>query len=589
MNPEERIQNHLASLYGVSESNRLWIRLREHLKVFRYTHSQFKHHNDGLDQRDAILITYGDQVREPDVAPLQSLNKFLTSRLDVLVSGIHILPFYPYSSDDGFSVIDYRQVDPALGEWKDIARLGNSYRLMFDAVINHISRESEWFRAFLRGDESYADYFIAQDPGTDLSSVTRPRAAPLLTPVETAHGQRNVWTTFSPDQIDLNYANPEVLLEIIDLLLFYVAHGAEIIRLDAIAYLWKEIGTSCIHLPQTHHVVKLFRAVLDAVAPEVMLITETNVPHDENISYFGDPLPSEEKTDEAQMVYNFTLPPLTLYTFHTGNAEILTRWASTLALPSNGTTFFNFLASHDGIGVTPVRGWLREAELQSMLERVQALGGYVSYRNNPDGTQSPYEMNINYLDALDDPEKPTTDPVTIARRFLCAQVIMLTLRGLPGIYFHSMFGSRGWKEGVKRTGRYRSINREKLGLDELEAELSNAESLRQHVYQGFRRLLEVRKTHRAFHPYGEQEILSLHPSVFAILRISPDGDEQLLCLHNVSPENYAAPLDQSQLPFRKNDSIVDFVSNRPFSLSRKKLHLAPYEVLWLGKYKRNIL
>jgi len=588
MNPEERIRNHLAFLYGLSRANRLWPRLQESMKAFRNIYPQLQYSDDGLDQRDTILITYGDQVREPGVAPLQSLSKFLTSRLENLISGVHILPFYPYSSDDGFSVVDYRQVDSDLGDWKDITRLGKRYRLMFDAVINHISRESEWFRAFLRGDESYADYFIAQDPVTDLSSVTRPRAEPLLTPVETAHGQRNVWTTFSPDQIDLNYANPEVLLEIIDLLLFYVAHGAEIIRLDAIAYLWKEIGTSCIHLPQTHHVVKLFRAVLDAVAPEVMLITETNVPHDENISYFGDPLGSEEKTDEAQMVYNFTLPPLTLHTFHTGNAEILTRWASTLALPSSGTTFFNFLASHDGIGVTPVRGWLSDAELESMLERVQALGGCVSYKNNPDGTRGPYEMNINYLDALDDPEKPTTDPVTIARRFLCAHAIMLALRGLPGIYFHSMFGSRGWKEGVKRTGRYRSINREKIGLDDLEAELSNAESLRQHIYQGFRRLLEVRKTHTAFHPYGEQEVLSLHPSIFAILRISPDGNEQLLCLQNVFPKSYATSLDLSQLPFHKNDSIVDIISNQRFSLSHKKFNLAPYEVLWLAKMNNSI-
>ena len=418
MNPEERIRNHLASLYGLSESSRLWSQIRKNLTAFRGTQSLIQHPSDGLDQRDAILITYGDQVRESGVAPLRSLSKFLTSLQDDLISSIHILPFYPYSSDDGFSVINYRQVDPDLGDWKDIARLGNRYRLMFDAVINHISRESEWFQAYLRGNESYAGYFISIEPGTDLSSVTRPRTVPLLTPVETARGQKHVWTTFSPDQIDLNYANPDVLLEILDLLLFYIGHGAEFIRLDAIAYLWKEIGTSCIHLPQTHHVVKLFRAVLDATAPEVMLITETNVPHDENISYFGDPLPNGEKTDEAQLVYNFTLPPLTLHTFHTGNAETLTRWASTLELPSSGTTFFNFLASHDGIGVTPVRGWLSDDDLKSMLERVQALGGYVSYKNNPDGTQSPYEMNINYLDALGDPEKPLTDPAVIARRFL---------------------------------------------------------------------------------------------------------------------------------------------------------------------------
>jgi glycosidase len=311
------------------------------------------------------------------------------------------------------------------------------------------------------------------------------------------------------------------------------------------------------------------------------LITETNVPHDENISYFGDPLPNGEKTDEAQLVYNFTLPPLTLHTFHTGNAETLTRWASTLELPSSGTTFFNFLASHDGIGVTPVRGWLSDDDLKSMLERVQALGGYVSYKNNPDGTQSPYEMNINYLDALGDPEKPLTDPAVIARRFLCAQAIMLALRGVPGIYFHSLFGSRSWKEGVELTGRYRSINREKLTLADLDAELSNAQSLRWHVYQGFRRFLEARRTHTAFHPFGEQEILSLHPSIFALLRNSPDKDKPLLCLHNVSFKSCAINLDPSQLPFHKIDSLIDMISNRRFPTAHEKLYMAPYEVLWL--------
>jgi sucrose phosphorylase len=193
-----------------------------------------------------------------------------------VITGVHVLPFFPYSSDDGFSVIDYTAVNPDFGTWADVERLGRNFRLMFDAVINHISAHSGWFQEFLKGNPGFADYFIVVEEGTDLSQVVRPRALPLLTSVQTAHGERLVWTTFSADQIDLNYANPDVLLEIIEILLLYVEKGAEIIRLDAIAYLWKKIGTPCIHLEETHRVVKLFRTVFDAVAPHVMLITRTS-------------------------------------------------------------------------------------------------------------------------------------------------------------------------------------------------------------------------------------------------------------------------------------------------------------------------
>ena len=352
----------------------------------------------------------------------------------------------------------------------------------------------------------------------------------------TTSGTKHVWTTFSADQIDLNFANPEVLLAIINLLLFYVTKGAELIRLDAIAFMWKEVGTNCLHHEQTHRIIQLWRSVLDIVAPQVVLITETNVPHEENISYFGD------GRNEAQMVYNFSLPPLTLHAFHTGNAEILSTWAQTLTLPSKRTTFFNFLASHDGIGLTPARGLLPEMAVAAIAERVQRLGGYVSFRNNPDGSQSAYELNINYLDALADPDQPDEPTDLIARRFLAAQAIMLALRGVPGIYFHSLFGSRGWPEGAKETGRARTINRQKLQVEDLKAELAQPGSLRQLVFQGLRQMLRARASSPAFSPIGAQEIQWLHPAVFAVQRSAPANSETILCLHNVSADTVAVRL-----------------------------------------------
>jgi sucrose phosphorylase len=299
------------------------------------------------------------------------------------------------------------------------------------------------------------------------------------------------------------------------------------VRLDAIGFMWKAIGTRCLHLPQAHALIQLMRLVFDETAPHVALVTETNVPHLENISYFGD------GRNEAQMVYNFSLPPLTLHAFHTGDATVLSQWAATLTLPSDQVTFFNFLASHDGIGVTPARALLSDAEIDAMVARVQALGGLVSYKTNSDGSQSAYELNINYLDALGEPGVADSAE-TQAQRFLCAQAIMLALRGVPGIYFHSLFGSQNWLDGVAQTGRNRTINREKLPVGRLERELEREGGLRHLVFDGYRRLLALRSAEIAFYPYGEQRILDLHPAVFAVER-SHNG-ETILCLHNVSRE-----------------------------------------------------
>jgi len=592
---EQHLFDHLTFLYGAGQAPALLERLRAILAQFRQRNPQFlavercPPPKERLTERDAILITYGDQVTEPGKPPLQTLAEVLEKHVKGIVTGIHILPFFPYSSDDGFSIIDYTVVNPDFGTWVDIERLGCNLRLMFDAVINHISAHSDWFQEFLRGNPEFADYFIVVEEGTDLSQVVRPRALPLLTRVD----EHLVWTTFSADQIDLNYANPDVLLKVIEILLLYVEKGAEIIRLDAIAYLWKKIGTPCIHLEETHRVVKLFRTVFDAVAPHVMLITETNVPHQENISYFGD------GTDEAQMVYQFPLAPLVLNAFHSGDARHLSEWAATLETPSNTTTFFNFLASHDGIGVTPALGILSDGEIQELVEKTKAHGGYVSYRANPDGTQSVYELNISYFDALSDPRacsefvlskvegqsRRAAEPLDLqARRFLASQAIMLALAGVPGIYVHSLFGSRSYHAGVKQTGHYRSINRGKFRRSDLERELADRASLRHRVFYPYLHLVHTRTAHRAFHPNGPQRVLYVHPALFVLLRTAPNGSASLLCIHNVSNAEQPFQASLDPLPFPCSGQVRDLITGTTFPVDASgnlTLHLAPYQVLWL--------
>lgn len=553
----------LAFLYGLDAAPDVHARLLEIMAKYR---ARLSAREGGVTERDGILITYGDQVQRSEEAPLQTLAEFCRGHLKDVVSGIHILPFYPWTSDDGFSVTDYREIDPALGEWDDVTAMRGDFRLMFDAVVNHISAQSDWFQKFLQDNPHYKDYFIVVDGEPNLSQVVRPRALPLLTLFQTPSGEKKVWTTFSEDQVDLNFQNPAVLLEIIDILLMYAERGADFIRLDAIAYLWKQIGTSCIHLPQTHRIIQLMRAVLDDVAPHVGLITETNVPHADNISYFGD------GANEAQMVYNFALPPLTLHTFHTGDARILSDWADSLTLPSDKTTFFNFLASHDGVGLNPARGILSNADIDSLVQTTLAHGGLISYKHNADGSQSPYEMNINYFDALSNPQGD--EPLALqVDRFIAAQAVMLSLVGVPGIYFHSLFGSRGWLEGVKQTGRNRTINRQKCDFDTLQRELADPVSLRSQVFSRFRELLMARRRSSAFHPHGGQKILDLHKSVFALERTSPDASARILCMHNVSEDTIT--LDS---PF---ESAKDVLTGN--AVSGRYLSLEPYQILWITR------
>jgi sucrose phosphorylase len=591
---QTEIRDHLSFLYGPRKAEEVWHRLEAILARFCQRNPELASAATGgeLTERDTILITYGDQFREQGTPPLQTLHAVLARTLDGVISGVHILPFFPYSSDDGFSVIDYTQVNPDLGTWADIERLRQDFRLMFDAVINHVSRQSEWFQRFLVGDTDYADWFIAFEPDAPLdwvSQVVRPRALPLLTPVQTPAGKKLVWTTFSDDQIDLNYAHPPLLLKVLEILLLYIEKGASVIRLDAIAYLWKKPGTSCIHLEETHRVVKLMRCVLDAVAPGVILITETNVPHEENISYFGDLLAAigypasrpRAGTDEAQMVYQFPLAPLVMHSILSGDARVISRWAAGLETPAAQATFFNFTASHDGIGVMPARGLLSEDEIQALADTTLAHGGRVSHKSNTDGSRSVYELNISYFDALSDPNAAEPQDVQVAR-FIVSQAIMLALAGTPGIYVHSLLGSRSWREGVALTGHNRTINRQKFDRATLEAELADPASLRRQVFDAYAHLLRVRSSSPAFHPHGDQEVLFLNDSSFAVLRTSPDGTRRVLCLHNVSDQPQA-------LQFRPEDSDLqagtwlDLVAGQEYPAHQEtfSLLLSPHAVCWL--------
>ncbi|MFO7902045.1 MAG: alpha-amylase family glycosyl hydrolase [Planctomycetota bacterium] len=562
---QSRLKNRLCEIYGQQGCDVL-PRLLELMQHYRNLDAPPR--ATRWDQRDMVLITYGDQVREAGHTPLESLQRFVADyQLHELINIVHILPFCPSTSDDGFSVVDHKAVDPNLGSWSDIARIAARGELMFDLVLNHVSQASAWFQGYLAGDERYLDYFIEVDPDTDLSAVTRPRSSPLLTRCQTSRGPRHVWTTFSADQIDLNYANPAVLLEVLNTLLFYIQQGARIVRLDAVAYLWKEIGTSCIHLPRTHGIVKLMRDIVDILAPHVLLLTETNVPHVENISYLG-------SGDEAHMVYQFSLPPLLAEALLRHDATTFNAWLSSLDSAPPSTTYFNFTASHDGIGVRPLEGLVSETRRKQLVEIARARGGRVGTKRNPDGTDTPYELNVTYLDLLSHPE--CSDPGRYAARFLASQAIMLSLRGIPGIYFNSLVGACNDYEAVEASGIARRINRRKFKRSELDGWLADSRSLPGHVLEAYCRLLAVRVAQPAFHPEGGQDVFCAeNKTLMAFLRTAPDASQRILVLANVADH----PL---QVELSDWDHLVpqqDLLTGTP--IRERDVRLDPYQVMWL--------
>ncbi|MEO1574234.1 MAG: sugar phosphorylase, partial [Pseudomonadota bacterium] len=518
-----RVSAHLEMVYGDDRAADL---LDPVIAAMRYGNSvqEPAPYQNYWDETDCWLITYATSVDAPGRPGLPTLAAFCDEHLSGVINGIHVLPFYPFSSDDGFAVIDYLSVDDAAGEWSHVDELSGKYRLMADLVINHASSQSEWFQNFIARKDPGKDYFKETPPHEDISRVVRPRSTPLRHRVDTADGERWVWCTFGPDQVDLDFGNPEVLIRFVEIIRFYLEHGVRVLRLDAVAFLWKEPGTSCLHDQKTHEIIKLLRTLIDFFDPSVMIITETNVPNRDNLTYFGN-------SNEAHAIYNFSLPPLLIYTLLTGNCRHLKTWMMSMPPARHGTTYFNFIASHDGIGLRPADGLLTLAERSELLETLTGFGGKISLRTGPDGAAHPYEVNISLIDAL----AGTVDGADEhqLQRFLCAHAIMMALEGIPAIYIHSFLGTPNDLEGVARTGQYRSINRRVWNHDDLKAQLADHDSTQAQVLDGLRHLLKIRRAQPAFHPNAIQFTLQLGLEIFGVWRQSMNRHQDIFCINNV--------------------------------------------------------
>ncbi|MBT9316777.1 alpha-amylase family glycosyl hydrolase [Leptothoe spongobia] len=544
-------------------------------RLYDLTKDQLKAHSQEdlgkWDQDKILLITYGNSICSDDASPLQTLHQFLNTRLEETVTGVHILPFFPYSSDDGFAVIDFLEVNHSLGNWADVEAIGRNFNLMFDLVANHVSSQSEWFQQFKQNELPGCNYFISLPDDTPTADVVRPRSSPLLTPVETSQGVQHVWTTFSADQVDLDYGNPDVFLEFINIMLAYANHGARYIRLDAVGFLWKSLGTCCIHLPETHALIQTFREILQMIDPGIALITETNVPNRENLSYFGE-------RNEAHMIYNFSLPPLLLNALMQGRADHLKTWMMSMPPAPIGCAYFNFTASHDGIGMRPTEGLLEAQEFETLIETMRSFGAKISMRSQADGSESPYEINISLFDAMQGTAQGP-DQWQI-ERFICSQTVMMSLEGIPAFYIHSLLATPNDLENVAATGHNRSINRHCWEKRRLDALLNDPETPQSIVLAELSRLIKIRRQQKAFHPNATQYTLHPdNPAIFAFWRQSIARDQSIFSIHNLSNQPHTLRL--SELNLVNTDSWMDLISGDHFEDLHATYKLKPYQSVWL--------
>ncbi len=548
-------------------------RLIDEMRITEHCQPPAPHTNHWSEQ-DVVMITYGDSILSDDEKPLVTLRHFIDKYLQDYINSVHILPFFPYSSDDGFSVIDYSVVNQSLGDWQDIKAIAETKNLMADLVINHCSSRSLWFENFIKGEGTGCDYFFTAQPEDDLSQVVRPRTSPLLRPTQTAHGEKYVWCTFSHDQVDFDFRNPEVLSQFVKIIRQYLDCGVKIFRMDAVAFLWKIIGDKSINLAQTHEVVRLLRTLIEHAEPDTVIITETNIPNTQNLTYFGN-------ANEAHCIYNFSLPPLLINTLVTGNCLYLKRWLMSMPPAQDGTTYFNFIASHDGIGLRPAEGLLTDQEIGPLINTMQSFGGAISWRTTETGEQKAYEMNIALFDAL---QGTTQGPDKWGmQRFICAHAIMLALEGIPGIYIHSLLGTRNDYDKLKHTHQNRSINRHRWDYQSLQVQLEDSRSPHAKVLDKLLTLIDIRTKQKAFHPNATQFTLHLGLSLFGFWRQSMDRRQSLFCITNVTDQQAELPI--AELNLIVTETWIDLISGIEINDLTLTIELQPYQTVWISNMK----
>ncbi len=540
---------------------------KEIVQIIRQFNKKNPKKKKSISEKTTLVICYGDSVYSEKKKSIRVFQNFFQKKLKNYFNIIHFLPFYPSSSDSGFAVKDHYKVENKLGNWSDIKNVSKSSDVMADMVINHSSARGLWFRNFLKKKEPGKDYFLTVDTKFNTSKVVRPRDHKLLKKIKIFKKSDYLWRTFSPDQIDLNFRNPSVLIQFIKIMIHLINNGVTIFRLDAIAYLWKENGTKCINLKQTHEIIKLLRNIIDLLNVQTTIITETNLPEKENLSYFG-------KNDEANWIYNFSLPPLLIHAFLFENSSFLNKWSKNLPNTKNENCYLNFIASHDGIGIRPTEGLLNEKTLNNFLKRLKKNGSKFSYRKVHNKVKKVYEANITVFDAL---KKSDYDPKGefYLERYVSAHAIMISFEGIPAIYFNSMFGTSNDEAKFIITGNNRDVNRYRWNLKNISNKLKINNTKQRIFYNKLCNLLNIRREQKAFHPNAQRLNLNFGPKIYGFKRISKDKKQTIKCITNLSskPQNTKINI--------KGNKIRNLLDSKINLENKKFLVLKPFETVWL--------
>ena len=521
-----------------------------------------------ISEKTTLVICYGDSVYSEKKKSIRVFQSFFQKKLKNYFNTIHFLPFYPSSSDSGFAVKDHYKVDNKLGNWLDIKSISKSTDVMADMVINHSSARGLWFKNFLKKKEPGKDYFLTVDNKFNTSKVIRPRDHTLLKKIKIFNQSDYLWRTFSPDQIDLNFRNPSVLIQFIKIMIHLINNGVTIFRLDAIAYLWKENGTKCINLKQTHEIIKLLRNIINLLNIQTTIITETNLPENENLSYFG-------KNDEANWIYNFSLPPLLIHAFLFENSSYLNKWSKNLPNTKNDNCYLNFIASHDGIGIRPTEGLLNKKTLDNFLNRLKKNGSKFSYRKVQNKAKKVYEANITVFDALKKSDYDIKGKFYLERYISC-HAIMISFEGIPAIYFNSIFGTSNDEAKYIITGNNRDVNRYRWNFKNITNKLKNNKSKQNIFYQNICNLLNIRRKQKAFHPNALRINLNFGQKIYAFKRVSIDKKQTILCITNLSSKIRKTEISQKYLKMK------NLINSKIQIEDRKFLVLRPFETIWLS-------
>ena len=539
----------------------------EIVQIIKHFNNKNPKKKKNISEKTTLVICYGDSVYSEKKKSIKIFQSFFQKKLKNYFNTIHFLPFYPSSSDSGFAVKDHYKVENKLGNWSDIKNFSKSSDVMADMVINHSSARGLWFKNFLKKKEPGKDYFLTIDSKFNTSKVVRPRDHKLLKKINIFKKSDYLWRTFSPDQIDLNFRNPSVLIEFIKIMIHLINNGVTIFRLDAIAYLWKENRTKCINLKQTHEIIKLLRNIIELLNIQTTIITETNLPEKENLSYFG-------KNDEANWIYNFSLPPLLIHAFLFENSSFLNKWSKNLPNTKNENCYLNFIASHDGIGIRPTEGLLNEKTLNNFLKRLKKNGSKFSYRKVQNKVKKVYEANITVFDAL---KKSDYDPKGefYLERYVSAHAIMISFEGIPAIYFNSIFGTANDEAKFIITGNNRDVNRYKWNLKNITNKLKNNKTKQNIFYKNITYLLNIRRKQKAFHPNASRLNLNFGTKIYGFKRISIDKKQTILCITNLSSKIQRVQLNKA---YHSWNNLI----GSKIEIKNKLLILKPFETIWLS-------